>query len=80
MSLSCFLRLSTRFTGWPSSSPVVVRHRSSGWFVAPEGATDDAGAALQFDSEGVARAFVDGYTCEPHGFDVVPAAEVRAAA
>jgi hypothetical protein len=78
--LACLLRLTTRFAGWPTSSRVVVRHRSSGWFVAPEGATDDADAAVQFDNEDVAHEFVETYTCEPMGFEVVAADEAERAA
>ena len=78
--LACLLRLTTRLAGWPSSTPVVVRHRSSGWFVAPAGATDDADAAVQFESEDAAYQFVESYTCEPLGFEVVAADEVERAA
>jgi hypothetical protein len=78
--LACLLRLTTRITGWPTSPRVVVRHRASGWLVAPEGATDDAEAAVQFDSEDVAYRFVENYTCEPLGFEVVSADEVERAA
>lgn len=78
--LAYLLRLTTRFAGWPPSTPVVVRHRSSGWFVAPAGATDDANAAVQFDSEDAAHEFVESYTCDPSGFEVVAADEVERAA
>jgi hypothetical protein len=78
--LACLLRLTTRFAGSPASTPVVVRHRSSGWFVAPAGATDDADAAVQFESEDVAHEFVENYTCEPSGFEVVATDEVERAA
>ena len=69
--ISCLLRLTTRVTGWPGSSPVVVRHRASGWYVAPEGATHHADAAVRFDNEVAANEFVDSYTCEPAGFEVL---------
>ena len=78
--LACLLRLTTRLAGLPTSTPVVVRHRSSGWFVAPAGATVDADAAVQFDSEDAAHEFVENYTCEPWGFEVVAADEAERAA
>ena len=78
--LACLLRLTTRLAGSPTSTPVVVRHRSSGWFVAPAGATDDADAAVHFESEDAAHEFVATYTCDPSGFEVVAAdASERAA-
>jgi hypothetical protein len=80
MSLQCLLRLTTRLTRWPAAGPVVLRHRGSGWFVAPEGATDNADTAVHFESVGDARDFVDSYTCEPFAFEVVPAHERQAAA
>ena len=78
--LACLLRLTTRFAGWPASPRVVVRHRSSGWLVAPDGSTADADAAVQFDNEDAAAEFVESYTCEPQGFEVVTADEAERAA
>jgi hypothetical protein len=78
--LACLLRLTTRITGRPTSPRVVVRHRSSGWLVAPDGATADADTALQFESEDAAFEFVGSYTCEPQGFEVVAADEAERAA
>ena len=57
-----------------------MRHRESGWLIAPDGASGDAEGAVCFDSEDDAREFVERYTCEPFGFEVVPAAEAQAAA
>jgi hypothetical protein len=78
--ISCLLRLGSRLTSRSSIEPVLVRHRASGWFVALDGATDDPDEAVRFESEGHALEFVDAYTCEPPGFEVVPADEVAAAA
>ena len=69
-----------RLMGCSDAGPLVIRHRGSGWFVAPDGATEDAGSATQFESEEHAAGFIRAYACEPQGFEVVPAAEVARAA
>jgi len=77
--LSRLLRL-TRLMGCGDTAPLVIRHRASGWFVAPDGATDDAESAVQFESTEHAEGFIRAYACEPQGFEVVPADEVARAA